>query len=302
MAQQRQYWVVSPNVDGSGKFVEQWKNEILKYHVAIMGWAPDHRVVGNTMGPQFAGKGNPSVQQGDIVLIARSHRNSSEVVAVGVVNSEWWGERLQPHPNNDEVYLRHLEPFKPLYRVPQDIPIKNVLPHIKTMRGPLSPEDPAHKIVCEWMERQLLMYDRKVGNDHKGHGAPRQPDIQRRHAVEMAAQEAVGKLYSDKGYSVIDVSDKKRGWDLEATRNRGTIKIEVKGLFGDTSLAELTPNEYRPIKGGDRSYRLCIVTNALNPKPRIQDFYFDSESQCWADQEGNRLSIEVREGARVRSD
>lgn len=97
-----------------------------------MGWGPDDYDRGYRRGPMFAGKGDPSVQQGDVILIARRHKANEphgiEVVAVGMVDSEYWIDTFQ-HLHPESVQLRHLEPFKPLSKVPQSIPLKRVLPY-----------------------------------------------------------------------------------------------------------------------------------------------------------------------------
>lgn len=35
---ERQFWVISPNVDGTGKIIEEWKKEILLHPAAMLGW------------------------------------------------------------------------------------------------------------------------------------------------------------------------------------------------------------------------------------------------------------------------
>ena len=293
----RNYWITSPNVDGSGKCVEQWKNEICRRHVAIMGWDPN--VVSNNMGPRFAGIGHPSVQIGDVVLIGRS-RTRREMVAVGIVDSEYWSERLEPHPHNDLVYLRHLEPFVLLEDVPEDLPLDSVLPHSKAMtEHPLSLDRPDHRKVIHWVDE--ILTEGRAGLTGQGThgGSPRQPDIEHRHAVESAAQEAVTEFYTRQHYRVDDVSANRCGWDLLAEKGQLKLRIEVKGLSGTVAHAELTPNEYRLMRNEDSSYRLCIVTNALEASRRIQEFKFDSARRRWVDQNGTRLAITEKLGAKV---
>ena len=149
----RQYWVVSPNVDGKGNKVEEWKKEILLHRAAILNWEPDNW--GNArMGPRFAGNSNArsKVQLGDIVLIARG-KKSADMVGFGVVKSQLRAERLPPL--NNDVYLRDLDPFKRCERTPKSVPILAVLQHTCALVQ-LHPEaNPDARKVCEWMERQL---------------------------------------------------------------------------------------------------------------------------------------------------
>jgi Domain of unknown function (DUF3883) len=295
MIRPRHYWVVSPNVMHDEN--KGWKQEILNNHVAIMGWGPDEYNSGYGRGPQFAGIGNPSVQQGDVILIAKGHTHIVSV-AIGLVDSEYWQQRF-PLLTSKPVYLRHLEPFNQL---PNTLP--NLLNRILPWQSALSeiPQNPVGNKARAWIDQQLKQSVTKVSKTQGGGGFPRQPDIQRRQAVEKAAQDAVEQHYKKQNYRIDDVSGRKCGWDLEATKNGYTLNIEVKGLFGVTPLVELTPNEYIPIKNMDRTYRLCVVTNALdNSKRRIQEFSFKSKSQGWMDANSNVLNIDVRESARIRA-
>lgn len=149
----RQYWVVSPNVDGTGKNVDEWKKEILRHRAAIMGWEPDNWESG-AMGPRFAAHSDArsKVQLGDIILIARG-KKSADTVGFGVVKGQLRAERLPPW--NRDVYLRDLDPFKRCERVPKSIPILAVLQHTWALVQ-LHPEaNPDARKVCQWMERQL---------------------------------------------------------------------------------------------------------------------------------------------------
>ncbi|MBN2186169.1 MAG: hypothetical protein JW732_01815 [Dehalococcoidia bacterium] len=149
----RQFWVVSPNVDGTGKNVEAWKQEIIRHRAAIIGWEPNNWESG-AMGPRFAGSrdAGSKVQLGDIVLIARG-KKSADIVGFGVVKGRIKAQQLPPW--NRRVYMRELEPFKQCERVPKSIPILAVLQHTWALVQ-LHPEvKPDTRKVCEWMERQL---------------------------------------------------------------------------------------------------------------------------------------------------
>lgn len=164
MAGQRQYWVVSPNVMNQEKTVRDWKEEILRARAAIMGWPPDEYGHGQ-IGPKFAGKTDRSVQRGDIVLIARRHNWAPEVVGFGLVKGECREDQFSA--SDRRVYLRDLEPFKPLGRAPKGIPVRDLLQHPRALVQ-LHP-DPKKKDaawrLCKWMERQLGLEDREVGTD-----------------------------------------------------------------------------------------------------------------------------------------
>ena len=75
MVEQRQHWVVSPNVNGKGNKVEEWKEKILDTRAAIMDWSPK-----DPIGQRF----EKDIQIGDIVLIVRG-KKSADITCLGVV-------------------------------------------------------------------------------------------------------------------------------------------------------------------------------------------------------------------------
>lgn len=147
MARQRQYWVVSPNVENKENTVGDWKKEILRTRAAIMGWPPHKHDIGR--------KFKNEIQLGDIILIARRHNSAPDVVGFGMVKGECREEQFSV--SDRPVYVRALEPFIQVKQVPKGIPLFDVLKHRKAMRE-LRPDpqkkDPAWK-VCQWMKRRL---------------------------------------------------------------------------------------------------------------------------------------------------
>ena len=45
------------------------------------------------------------------------------------------------------------------------------------------------------------------------------------------------------GYNVISVEDENKGWDLEATKGKAFLCIEVKGLAGSQISVHISKNE-----------------------------------------------------------
>lgn len=159
MAEQRQYWVVSPNVKNTQNTVPDWKEEILRAGVAVMGWAPTD----NYLGRKFAGNTDRSVQRGDIILIARRYQHGPDMVGFGMVNGPSRRVRLPPH--NDHVYVRDLEPFIRLSRVPTGVSLIDALPRNRALVQLHPEKKDDHRAVCEWMERRLRTGDREEGDD-----------------------------------------------------------------------------------------------------------------------------------------
>ena len=125
-----------------------------------------------------------------------------------------------------------------------------------------------------------------------GTGKPsRQPDVLRRLAVEKKAVEMTIAYYEKLGYSLHSVEKDNVGWDLEATCEMSTLKLEVKGLSGPDLIVELTPNEYKNLQAHRPSYRVCVVTQALTA-PVLEVFAYIKEKACWISETGKVLAFD----------
>jgi len=300
------YWVVSPNVDHYEKTVKDWKRLIVENRWAIMGYGPCEytgKKGRGKIGPQFAGLDEPPVQQGDVMLVARSRENK-DVVAAGIVASK---SILKKYPelrrSGKPVQIRQLTNFKDLRKARRtrvNQALKKSLPHRGAMRE-LQDSDEDVK-VKKWLN-QLLEIGSQIEVETGGRRGPLQRDLETRYKVEQAAYEAVRRFYDEQEQceEVRDVHKEKRGYDLEAIKSGRILKIEVKGLEGPKAVAELTPKEYEFVEKGDLNFRLCIVTNALKrrPKKHIHEFKFNPKKKAWFDR-GKKLKVEPRLGAVVR--
>ncbi|MEJ1118084.1 DUF3883 domain-containing protein [Phyllobacterium sp. CCNWLW109] len=136
---------------------------------------------------------------------------------------------------------------------------------------------------------------------------PRNLDPELRRKVEKAAIAHATKHFKSTvggGYTVESVESLARGWDLEASRNDGSLFIEVKGLHGPKGVCELTPNEYGQFINEDvkRRYIVYIVNHALSANPIASVFRYDSNEHRWKTADGRVLHINVRPGAVLRFD
>lgn len=97
----------------------------------------------------------------------------------------------------------------------------------------------------------------------------RQPDPERRRAIELAAMRIVEDHFTALGYDVEDVSERNLGYDVVAVKGDARLCVEVKGRSGIGVSADFTFNEFEKIRLEQRgrfpdgSYRICIVTDAL---------------------------------------
>jgi len=126
----------------------------------------------------------------------------------------------------------------------------------------------------------------------------RQADPFKKQQVEISAVETTIKHYESLDYIVISREKDNIGWDLEATNISETLLIEVKGLSGNITSIELTPNEYKNSIEKKFNYRLCIVKNALT-NPLLEIFSFNELLDCWTNELNEKLSIEEKTAARM---
>jgi hypothetical protein len=154
----RSYWAVSPNVDNREASVPDWKNASIAGNAAIMGYDPDDK--GHKgIGPKFAYK----IRPGDVILIARRHKNQAETVGFGVVWRKYKTRvnRAVRIPEGSTLCsLRRLKPFIVRKRTPRGTPLKQALGHSMAL-AQLHPDPQdryykkAHGAVCNWMDKQL---------------------------------------------------------------------------------------------------------------------------------------------------
>ena len=129
-----------------------------------------------------------------------------------------------------------------------------------------------------------------------------QPDIEKRQKVEQLAMDTAQTWYREHGWVTEDVSDRNRGWDIEAKLGDRLLMIEVKGLSGETIAFELTPREYEEMKhlSPQGSYNVCVVTNALSEERVLHHFTYHTEANELVDtNSGIRLQIQDKIAARI---
>ncbi|MBJ7882323.1 protein NO VEIN domain-containing protein [Gelidibacter salicanalis] len=135
-------------------------------------------------------------------------------------------------------------------------------------------------------------------NDKSKRPLQRQIDVFKRQQVEISAVEKTIKHFEELDYIVISKEKDNVGWDLEASNDKETLLLEVKGLSGKIVSIELSPNEYQKSNEYKNKYKLCIVTNALS-EPKLEIFSYHSELNYWTNIENDKLIIEERIGARI---
>lgn len=130
----------------------------------------------------------------------------------------------------------------------------------------------------------------------------RQPNVEKRKEVEEAAMRAAMHYYQDLGYKIKDISRKYLGWDFYATKDEIELKVEAKGLSGDSITVQLTPNEYKQLKANLEAYRIAVLINALAKDIDLRIFAFNEERNKWQDQYGFCLELEESVSATMYED
>ena len=100
--------------------------------------------------------------------------------------------------------------------------------------------------------------------------APRQEHIR---AVEKAAVDFVRQQYEKQGFCITSRERDCVGYDLDATKKRMHLRLEVKGTAGSVPYAYITKNELGASRTHD-DWRMCMVVNALT-RPALE--VFDAE-------------------------
>lgn len=99
--------------------------------------------------------------------------------------------------------------------------------------------------------------------------------------IEQAAVELAKEHYTQLGYAVTSVERDNRGWDLEATKGKEVLYIEVKGHMGNTIQFELTPNEYKRLQDHHPIYRVCVVRNATTDLKELEIYAPKAVGKAW---------------------
>lgn len=99
--------------------------------------------------------------------------------------------------------------------------------------------------------------------------------------IEEAAISATKLHFKNNGYSIQSVERDNRGWDLEATKDKNRLFLEVKGHIGSVIQFELTPNEYAKLQKHADRYRVCVVRDALNKFPEVEVYRPAKKNGRW---------------------
>jgi hypothetical protein len=154
----------------------------------------------------------------------------------------------------------------------------------------------------EWASK-LVAYATKFGSNApqpltlKATYVPHLQDTARRLEVEQAAMEATAAYYDARGYTVDDVANQNRGWDLECRKGPYLLRVEVKGTSAPwpSVCVEVTPNEYGKMTLPELrdSFRLAVVCVGDHASA-VAVFSWSDETERWISETG-AASLRVKE-------
>jgi hypothetical protein len=119
-------------------------------------------------------------------------------------------------------------------------------------------------------------------------------DAEARKQVELAAVKFVTEKYKRFGYQVTSREKENIGWDLDAAKEHVSLKLEVKGLAQSQISVRISNNEYKSMMNNKDSYRLCVVTNAIQ-QPVLTVFIWDSILRAWVSDKDQSLVLSIEE-------
>jgi hypothetical protein len=222
-ALRRKFWVVSPNV---GNHSSYWRQMSVAWEAAFMGYQPDdhkHKEIGY----KFA----HVVQPNDILLIARRHRGEPEVVGFGVVVGKFKTKLKGFKRLYKFGSLRKLSPFKPKSAAPPKLLIMGALGQTTALRKLLPRKNPTHKLICEWMEREL------TGKAGANKSRPHKPEITDAHLTNLPRPHGLEYEFKTQGKIVLarkkeaELVNSYREWLEDRQRELG--KVNYKNLQCD---------------------------------------------------------------------
>ena len=248
----------------------------------------------------------PGSVAGITVVFTATRPSVGKVVIGWYKNAEVW-DKLQPAPSDasHEYFARARKEDCKLLEIDERVLL---VPHAKVPGDGFKVGQTPVRFINKGEERDPFIVELKrllknegvrIEKGKKNTRSPRSDDSNLRMMVEKRAIENVKDYYRGKGYTCETREKDNVGWDLEFRRGKVLLRVEVKGCSGMEPTVELTPNEYQQMKRNLDSYRLAIVTRALEDKPTLQIVSYDEDRAHWRDQNSNAFRINELVGARI---
>jgi hypothetical protein len=207
-------------------------------------------------------------QPGDRVLIYIQRPHSALIAEAKVL-----AEAKKTEPEHRYPYRARIGRFK-LLSNPLDIDaLKNAFPRWAWLRYPRSKAivppryaDRLWNLVHEKTSVVQIPVDCAIQLVGGGFG-----DAKTNKLIEKAAIRNVTQLLKRRGFRVRSRENERVGYDLDATKGRTDLHVEVKGVAGQGMQFLITQAEVAKA-ASDRAFRLMVVTEARTRSARVQEF------------------------------
>lgn len=257
-------------------------------------------------------QGRPYVD--DVLVVWRARSPTGSVVVGWYRNARVY---RKPQRGNAQRRSKHRGKFETIgWYIRAPVSGSYLLPpRFRTFRWPASSPGFGSRTFVSFLQKEnpgvrryrqkLLAYIKRVESGQPGpppRGKPPKVDQDRNLRIERAGVAWAMEYYHKLGYSVESVEEEKCGYDLVARNAAQELFIEVKSTAtSDPSEVSvgLTPNEFSASRIRRRTYRICIVLDALG-KPEIREYQWDTKSKRWFDLESiSQLKIHVLKAANL---
>lgn len=214
-------------------------------------------------------RGLTSLTPGDRIIAYQTDRK--ELVGLAEV------VQIRPHRSRNKVH--HYLYLKPLEKIGVRVPpLKKADPRIAAIPAlKPGPIQTLYSITASDARRLLKAAGSRCpvsGTEdtrRAAGGGGFQRDTEAKRNVEDAAIKCVSTHYRRLGWSVEDVSQENRGYDLLCSRKSDILHVEVKGTSGSDHSFPITAAEKRAWET-DRRFVLALVTDAVNsPTPHLYE-------------------------------
>ena len=287
-------------IDGGGAYVQEYKTgfemcNFLPYKGKVYGYVRPSG--GGQIKIERLGASREDLSVSNITVIWTAKRPQEGTVVIG------WYQDATVHRESQEFRSsfpqkkkHHIEDYRieTLEHNAKLLPIDQRTLDVPRGKGGMGQSNvwyadkPNHEGFLEKVERLIQGKKRRAKRKQ-----PHKTDPEKNAQVEKAAINTTTRHFENIGYTVKSVEKDNVGWDLEATKGKRKLLIEVKGLSGEALSVELTPNEYHCLDKKEDEYRLCVVSTALT-NPDLYICRYSEKKRKWIVKDHKTATIEIK--------
>jgi len=153
---------------------------------------------------------------------------------------------------------------------------------------------PLSKDNVEWLLEKIESTPKAVTASNRNQDQKNKAEIEK-----IAINKTIQNLQKG-GWTVTSVEKDNVGYDLLARKKSITLYIEVKGLSGELTTVELTPNEYTTLKRNQDKYIVAIVFSCSTENPILTYFRYKNSIKKWVNKTNHYIEFYERTGATLK--